>query len=38
MRDFIRYGAILTAICVISGVSLAFVYSKTSVIIEERHA
>ena len=38
MRDFIRYGAILTAICVISGVSLAFVYSKSSVIIEERQA
>jgi len=38
MRDLVKYGAILTIICVISGVSLAFVYSKTSVIIADRQA
>ncbi len=38
MRDMVRYGIILTLICVVSGVSLSFVYSKTSVIIAERQA
>lgn len=38
MRDLVKYGAILTIICIVSGVSLAFVYSKTSVIIADRQA
>lgn len=38
MRNMVRYGIILTLICVVSGVSLSFVYSKTSVIIAERQA
>jgi len=38
MRDLVKYGAILTVICIVSGVSLAFVYSKTSVIIADRQA
>ena len=38
MRDLIKYGIILTVICAISGVSLSYVYSKTSVIIEQRQA
>lgn len=38
MRDFIRYGVILTVICLVSGVTLAVVQSKTSVIIEAREA
>ena len=38
MRNMVRYGIILTVICIVSGVSLSFVYSKTSVIIAERQA
>lgn len=38
MRDMVRYGIILTIICIVSGVALSAVYSKTSVIIQERQA